>query len=60
MDRYGLFGPPSMVFFGEDNGEMSEVRLQGEVGVDTLATHLEAILAQRQQVNFVELAAKIE
>ncbi|MCZ6641667.1 MAG: protein-disulfide reductase DsbD, partial [Gammaproteobacteria bacterium] len=58
MNRYGLFGPPSMVFFAEDNSEMSEVRLQGEVGVDAMATHLRAILAQRNQANFVEFAAK--
>ncbi|MCZ6617013.1 MAG: protein-disulfide reductase DsbD [Gammaproteobacteria bacterium] len=58
MDRYRLFGPPSMVFFSEDHSEMSEVRLQGEVGVDTLASHLEAILGQRNQQNFVEIAAK--
>lgn len=60
MDRYGLFGPPSMVFFAEDNSEMSEVRLQGEVGVEAMARHLGAILGQRKQINFVELAAKIQ
>lgn len=59
MDRYGLFGPPSMVFFAEDNSEMSEVRLQGEVGVKAMASHLGAILGQRKQINFVEIAAKI-
>ncbi len=60
MDRYGLFGPPSMVFFGEDRNEMSEVRLQGEVGIETLATHLGAILAQRDRINFVEIVAKTQ
>ena len=59
MDRYGLFGPPSMVFFAEDNSEMSEVRLQGEVGVEAMASHLGAILGQRKLLNFVEIAAKI-
>ncbi|MCZ6854477.1 MAG: hypothetical protein O7G86_11220, partial [Gammaproteobacteria bacterium] len=58
MNRYELFGPPSMVFFAEDNSEMSEVRLQGEVGVKAMSTHLRAILAQRKQANFVEFAAK--
>ena len=58
MDRYGLFGPPSMVFFGEDGYEMSEVRLQGEVGTHTLSIHLGAILAQRNKTNFVEIVAK--
>ena len=60
MDRYGLFGPPSMVFFAQDNSEMSEVRLQGEVGVEAMASHLGAILGQRKQINFVEIAAKIQ
>ena len=45
LNHYGLFGPPSLVFFGEDGRELEEVRVQGEVNADTLAAHLGAVLA---------------
>jgi len=45
LNHYGLFGPPSLVFFAEDGGEIKEVRVQGEVDADTLAAHLGAVLA---------------
>ena len=32
MNRFGLFGPPSLVFFSVDGRELSDVRVQGEVG----------------------------
>ena len=37
LEAFGLFGPPSLVFFAEDGREMSEVRVQGEIGADALA-----------------------
>jgi thiol:disulfide interchange protein DsbD len=49
LNRFGLFGPPSMVFFDEDGREMPEVRIQGEIGVARLASHLAAILEQVQE-----------
>ena len=58
MGAYGLFGPPSLVFFDEDGREMSEVRIQGEVGAATLATHLGAILDALNSVKVGDLAAK--
>jgi thiol:disulfide interchange protein DsbD len=45
LNHYGLFGPPSLVFFAEDGSELEEVRIQGEVNADTLAAHLGAVLA---------------
>ena len=45
LNHYGLFGPPSLVFFGEDGGELKEVRIQGEVNADTLAAHLGSVLS---------------
>ncbi len=45
LGHYGLFGPPSLVFFSVDGRELSEVRIQGEVDADTLAAHLGAVLA---------------
>ncbi|MEM9622570.1 MAG: protein-disulfide reductase DsbD [Pseudomonadota bacterium] len=45
LNHYGLFGPPSLVFFTEDGSELSEVRIQGEVNAPTLAAHLGSVLA---------------
>ena len=46
LQHYGLFGPPSLVFFkgGVAGGELREVRIQGEIGADALAAHLSAVL----------------
>ena len=45
LNHYGLFGPPSLVFFAGDSGELKEVRVQGEIDADRLAAHLRAVLA---------------
>ncbi len=60
LNHYGLFGPPSLVFFGEDGSEMQEVRIQGEVNAETLAGHLSAVLAvvgSKNSSNVGEIAA---
>jgi len=44
LNHYGLFGPPSLVFFGNDGREYEDVRIQGEVDAKTLESHLEAVL----------------
>ena len=45
LNHYGLFGPPSLVFFTQEHGELTEVRIQGEVQAEPLARHLGAVLA---------------
>lgn len=45
LKRYGLFGPPSLVFFGEDGGEFEEFRIQGEVDAERLSDQLALVLA---------------
>ena len=45
LKQFGLFGPPSLVFFAEDGSEMADFRIQGEVDSDTLSRHLSAVLA---------------
>ena len=60
LERFGLFGPPSMVFFAEDGRELTEVRVQGEIGAAALATHLGAILNAVDKGNFVEIVANVE
>ena len=45
LERFALFGPPSLVFFSEDGSEIDEFRIQGEVSADRLETHLAQVLA---------------
>lgn len=59
LERFGLFGPPSMMFFAEDGREMTEVRIQGEIGAAALATHLAAILKQGRTENFSNIASNV-
>lgn len=44
LAKFGLFGPPSLVFFNSAGQELTAVRLQGEVDTAGLARHLEAVL----------------
>jgi len=44
MNAFGLFGPPSLVFFSPAGRELSDVRVQGEVGAERLSAHLQAVL----------------
>ena len=57
LEAFGLFGPPSLVFFSHDGSEMSDVRVQGEIGADALARHLEAVLGKDASLNSGEIAA---
>ena len=45
LKQYGLFGPPSLVFFGEDGAELAQFRVQGEVSAERLKVHLAQVLA---------------
>ncbi len=58
MGAYGLFGPPSLVFFAGDKAELSDVRIQGEVGAASLAAHLSAVLDALDVGKFGDLADK--
>ncbi len=40
LDAYGLFGPPSLLFFDRTGQELVEARLQGEVDAPELSAHL--------------------
>ncbi|HXR02429.1 MAG TPA: thioredoxin family protein, partial [Pseudomonas sp.] len=40
LDRYKLFGPPALLFFGKDGNELTNVRVVGEIDVQVLAEHL--------------------
>lgn len=42
LDRYGLFGPPGLLFFAGGQ-ELHDARVQGEIDAPALASHLEAV-----------------
>jgi thioredoxin:protein disulfide reductase len=44
LEAFGLFGPPSLVFFDNAGRELADVRVQGEIGAAGLAAHLQAVL----------------
>jgi thiol:disulfide interchange protein DsbD len=37
LDRYKLFGPPALMFFGKDGGERADVRVIGEINAADFA-----------------------
>lgn len=49
LAHFGLFGPPSLVFFDSSGQEVAAVRLQGEVDSAGLARHLKAVLDRYEQ-----------
>ena len=57
LEAFGLFGPPSLVFFSQDGSEMSDVRIQGQIGAAALARHLAAVLNKDLAEKSGEIAA---
>ncbi len=45
LKHFGLFGPPSMLFFGADGTELTSLRMQGEMDRATFEHHLGRVLA---------------
>ncbi len=45
LERYGLFGPPSFVFFDATGREVAQYKVQGEMDRERFANHLGALLA---------------
>jgi thiol:disulfide interchange protein DsbD len=40
LDRYKLFGPPALLFFGKDGNELTNARVVGEIDVKGFSEHL--------------------
>ena len=40
LDRYKLFGPPALLFFGKNGNELANVRVVGEIDVEAFAERL--------------------
>ncbi len=45
LKHFGLFGPPSMLFFGLDGAEISALRMQGEMDRAAFERHLGRVLS---------------
>jgi thiol:disulfide interchange protein DsbD len=45
LHHFGLFGPPSMLFFGLDGREISALRMQGEMDRSAFERHLGRVLS---------------
>jgi thiol:disulfide interchange protein DsbD len=43
LDHYGLFGPPSLLFF-DASRELREARIQGEIQAAPFASHLDGVI----------------
>ena len=44
LAHFDLFGPPSLLFFSPTSGELRAFRLQGEIGSEAFARHLQQVL----------------
>ncbi|MGA1371914.1 MAG: protein-disulfide reductase DsbD [Pseudomonadales bacterium] len=58
LETLGLFGPPSLVFFGTDGVEMPGTRVQGEIDAPALADHLGRVLASVASASPASLATR--
>ncbi|MYF51151.1 MAG: thioredoxin fold domain-containing protein, partial [Gammaproteobacteria bacterium] len=60
LNAFGLFGPPSLVFFDRNGRELKALRVQGEIGAKALAEHLETVLQSRGgESDLIQTSAKI-
>ena len=48
LKHFGLFGPPSLLFFSNQTGELQKYRIQGEITAPNFYTHLQAVLENNQ------------
>jgi thiol:disulfide interchange protein DsbD len=58
LATYGLFGPPSLLFFGPDGRELESMRIQGEVNAAELAAHLARVAAAVDETDAGQLARR--
>ena len=49
LERFDLFGPPSLVFFASNERELKDLRIQGEKGIEDFAAHLSRVLDRASQ-----------
>jgi thiol:disulfide interchange protein DsbD len=56
LAEYGLFGPPSMIFFAQDGSEIDEFRVMGELDRKAMEAHLVLLSQWESRNNFGETA----
>ena len=44
MEKFGLYGPPSMVFFANDGSQIAGLTVQGELNTEKMSNHLGRVL----------------
>lgn len=49
LDHYGLFGPPSLLFFDGDGAELAELHIRSEIHAEELAPHLDSVIRISQK-----------
>lgn len=54
LAEYGLFGPPSMIFFSRDGREIADFRVMGELDRDAMTAHLTRLTQWDAANNFGE------
>lgn len=51
LQRFGLFGPPGLLFFSPSSGELRSHRIQGEINATQLSEHIGRVLRTNQSVD---------
>lgn len=50
LKHFGLFGPPSLLFFDGNGNELRQFRIQGDMNKDQFLIHLQEIASNAQQL----------
>lgn len=59
LTEFGLFGPPSILFFNFQGDELKQFRIQGEMTKETFLLHLKRVLVQAEAQQTAENPLKI-
>jgi thiol:disulfide interchange protein DsbD len=43
LKRFGLFGPPSVLFFSPDGQELRKLRIMGSMGAEEFVHHVRSL-----------------
>ena len=57
LSEFGLFGPPSILFFDVRGNELKKFRVQGEMSKETFLPHLKRVLRQSETQDLLEISA---
>jgi thiol:disulfide interchange protein DsbD len=60
LSEFGLFGPPSILFFDVHGSELKKFRIQGEMSKETFLPHLKRVLQQSATPGLLEISGTAE